>query len=164
LQTLNTRERGIYLKDAPYVNRDRYSFSRLEFIDGGTSVNIREGNWNDYFDHIAGRRGGGPLPTNSLELLTYKRQCALAYLGKRALLHGGVCSKTAPRILTAQIIEDLSEANRAKRHNRYPCIERLLNLLAEIELIQDQCSIQPSVFSLVQPVEARDESLSSPGV
>jgi hypothetical protein len=124
-------------------------------------VSNREGDWDYYLDQIAGRRGKASLPEDPLELLTYKRQCALAYLGKRAQISGGVCSKTTPRILTPQMISELGDANRAKRYNRYPWIERLLNLLAEIELIQDQSNTQANVFSLVQSAEAIDESSSA---
>lgn len=124
-------------------------------------VSTREGDWNYYLDQITGRRGKTSLPEDSLELLRYKRQCALAYLGKRAQLYGGVCSKTTPRILTPQMISELCDANRTKRYNRYPWIERLLNLMAEIELIQDQSNSQPNVFSLVQSIGTIDESSSA---
>lgn len=123
-------------------------------------ISNREGDWNSYLDQIAGRRGKTGLPEDPLDLLTYKRQCALAYMGKRAQFHGGVCSKTTPRILTPQMISELGDANRTKRYNRYPWIERLLNLMAEIELIQDQTNNQ-NVFSLVQSIEAIGESPSA---
>ena len=123
-------------------------------------VSNREGDWNAYLGQIAGRRGKTSLPEDPLELLTYKRQCALAYMGKRAQFHGGVCSKTTPRILTPQMISELGDANRTKRYDRYPWIERLLNLMAEIELIQDQSNSQ-NVFSLVQSIEVIGESSSA---
>lgn len=130
-------------------------------IHPSSFVSNREGDWNNYLDQIAGRRGKTSLPEDPLERLTYKRQCALAYLGKRAQLYGGVCSKKTPRILTPQMISELGDANRAKRYKRYPWIERLLNLMAEIELIQEQCNSQPNVFSLVQSIDAIDESSSA---
>lgn len=109
----------------------------------------REGEWDTYLDKIAGRRDKSSLPLDPVALLTYKRRCALAYLGKRAQLNGGVCSTTTPSVLTPQMISELSQANRLKRYKRYPWIERMLNLMAEIEFIQSQNNTQPKVFSLV---------------
>jgi hypothetical protein len=60
-----------------------------------------------------------------------------------------VCSKNTPRILTPDAIRELGEANRAKRYTRYPWIETLLKLLAEIELIQDANANSFNVISLV---------------
>jgi len=74
----------------------------------------------------------------------------LSYLGRRAQHHGGVCSQTHPRILTAQFIAEMAENNKTQRYLRYPWLEKLLNLLAEIERIQDEISNErTNVISLV---------------
>ena len=113
------------------------------------TANNREGDWNGYLLQIDDRRNGSDLHKSPAELLFHKRQSALAYLGKRAQLYGGVCSKNTPRILTPDAIRELGEANRVKRYTRYPWIETLLKLLAEIELIQDANANSFNVISLV---------------
>jgi hypothetical protein len=124
------------------------------------SVNNREGDWNSYLQQITVQRDANDLPGDTNELVNYKRRCALAYLGRRAQLHGGVYSRIRPRILTAEMITELRESNRAKRYARYPWLEKLLALMAEIELIQDQACAS-NVFSLVSSVETVDQSASS---
>lgn len=124
-------------------------------------INNREGDWNAYLRQINDRRHGTDLAESTAEALIYKRQCALAYLGRRAQLYGGVCSKTTPRILTPKMIAELGESNRAKRYLRYPWIEKLLDLMTEIELTQDQSASSSNVFSLMQSVEGLDESPSA---
>lgn len=81
--------------------------------------------------------------------VAYQRTCALAYLGKRAQLHGGVCSRTQPRVLTSSFITTLEATNRTERFRRYPWLETLLNLLAQIERIQEEVSSCENVISLV---------------
>jgi hypothetical protein len=114
--------------------------------------NNREGDWNNYLHQIAASRDKTSASQDVAKLLAYKRQCALAYLGKRAQLCGGVCGKR-PIVLTPEAIIALGESNRTKRYDRYPWIETLLKLMAEIELIQDQSAGAPKVFSLVQSIE-----------
>ena len=80
--------------------------------------------------------------------LEYKRACALAYLGRRAQMHGGVCSTRHPHIITQQFIVDLETSNRMQRHARYPWLKALMSLLGEIEQIQDQISTS-NVLTLV---------------
>ncbi len=83
------------------------------------------------------------------ELLTLKRACALAYLGKRAQNEGGVYSKTRVRILTPEFVQLMSKSNTAQRFKRYPWLERLLVLLDEIDQVQDQIALKGSkVLSL----------------
>jgi hypothetical protein len=124
------------------------------------SVNNREGDWNSYLHQIA-TRAPENLSDDADDLVDYKRRCALAYLGKRAQLHGGVYSRTRPRILTPEMITKLREGNRAKRYARYPWLEKLLALMSEIERIQDDQACLSNVFSLVPPADvAADESSS----
>jgi hypothetical protein len=112
------------------------------------TIEIREGDWKAYLQstarckddkHLADRYGG---------TIAYKRACALAYLGRRAQLHGGVCSTRHPHIMTPQFIAELEITNRSIRYARYPWLRSLMNLLAEIEQIQDQIS-NANVISLV---------------
>ena len=113
------------------------------------AIEIREGDWKAYQQQCANCYGNKNLGTYYSSLLEFKRACALAYLGRRAQFHGGVCSKTHPSILTPQFIADLEESNKTKRYTRYPWMETLLNLLGEIERIQDQITSSDNVISLV---------------
>ena len=109
---------------------------------------IREGDWQAYQERIAERHH--IRFDDKATLIAYERQCAFAYLGKRAQKHGGVYSKK-PRILAPEVVARLEENNRAKRYARYPWIEKLLKLMAEIERLQEESAGAQNVFSLVQP-------------
>jgi len=111
---------------------------------------IREGDWSAYKQGLLGALHQDRAALESRGgVIAYKRQCALAYLGRRAQLHGGVCSRTQPRILTAAFLAKLEETNRTQRFRRYPWLETLLKLLAEIERIQDEAASSANVISLV---------------
>lgn len=112
---------------------------------------IPEGDWQAYLELTAGKHSGTKNLPDVKVLVEYKRQCAFAYLGKRAQKQGGVCSKK-PRILAPEVIARLEENNRAKRFARYPWMEKLLKLMAEIERLQEENAGAQNVFSLVQPV------------
>lgn len=111
---------------------------------------IREGDWQAYLARIADTHSGTRAYPDTEALIAFKRQCAFDYLGKRAQKQGGVCSKK-PRILSAEVIARLEESNRTNRYARYPWIEKLLKLMAEIERLQEENAGAPNVFSLVQP-------------
>jgi hypothetical protein len=113
------------------------------------SVQNPEGNWNEYLRRSAHCRNAGKRFMDPKGLLADSRDCALAYLGKRAQLHGGVGSKSTPRILTPQMVADLEASNRAKRYSLYPWMETLMKLTAEIERIQDQIANPINVISLL---------------
>lgn len=104
------------------------------------AVEIREGDWKAYLQCLARCKEDKTLLNRYASITEYKRACALAYLGRRAQLHGGVCSTRHPHIMTQQFINDLEATNRTVRHARYPWLRTLMNLLAEIEQIQDQIS------------------------
>ena len=116
-----------------------------------SSVRNLQGNWDEYQYQTQNARCriGSNLLRDSAGLLAHKRKCALAYLGKRAQLHGGVCSKTMPRILTPRMIAELEANNRAKRFSLYPWMETLMNLTAEIERTQDRVANSANVISLL---------------
>src|SRR5713226_4336273 len=92
------------------------------------AIEIREGDWKAYLHHLTNHHDNNDLVSRHGGAIAYKRQCAMAYLGKRAQLHGGVYSRTQPRILTPQYIADLGARNKAQRYQRYPWLETLLNL------------------------------------
>jgi hypothetical protein len=112
------------------------------------AIEIREGDWEAYLRCVGRYRQDKAMAERYASVHDYKRACALAYLGRRAQLHGGVCSTRHPHIMTPQLIADLEMTNRSVRYARYPWLRSLMNLLQEIEQIQDQ--ISPSnVFTLV---------------
>lgn len=112
------------------------------------AVEIREGDWKAYLQCIARCKEDKSIAERYGNVTEYKRACAMAYLGKRAQLHGGVCSTRHPHIMTAQFINDLETSNKTIRYSRYPWLRALMNLLAEIEQIQDQIS-SSNVITLV---------------
>lgn len=112
------------------------------------TIEIREGDWKAYQYCISQYSHDKIIIERYGSVAAYKRACALAYLGKRAQLHGGVCSTRHPHIMTPQFITDLEASNRTIRYSRYPWLRALMNLLEEIEKIQDQIS-STNVITLV---------------
>lgn len=114
------------------------------------AIEIKEGDWHTYQQHVTRPPSDRDVIDYFGSINKYRRMCALAYLGRRAQHHGGVCSKAHPRILTVQFIADMAENNKTQRYIRYPWLEKLLDLMAEIERIQDAISNAPNnVISLV---------------
>jgi hypothetical protein len=118
------------------------------------TIEICEGDWKTYLHHISRDHDNKDFASCYGGAIAYKRQCAMAYLGKRAQIHGGVYSRTQPRTLTPQFIADLEARNKAQRYQRYPWLEKLQNLLAEIERIQDEI-FGSDVISLVSSYHCR---------
>jgi hypothetical protein len=112
------------------------------------AIEIREGDWKAYLQSVGRYKDDKRLADRYGNALEYKRACALAYLGRRAQMHGGVCSTRHPHIITQQFIVDLETSNRMQRHARYPWLKALMSLLGEIEQIQDQISTS-NVLTLV---------------
>lgn len=113
-------------------------------------IGITEGDWVAYKCWIKREEPESSIVFKSYGTETaYLRACALAYLGRRAQLHGGVCSRTQPRVLTSAFITKLEGANRTERFRRYSWLETLLNLLAEIDRIQEEVAFTGNVISLV---------------
>lgn len=113
-------------------------------------IDVTEGDWAAYQRWITLATAEGSSARKSYESeVAYLQACALAYLGRRAQLHGGVCSRTQPRVLTLAFTAKLEAANRTERFRRYPWLETLLNLLAEIERIQEEVTFKRNVISLV---------------
>lgn len=118
--------------------------------DRPDTIAIREGDWKSYLQSLARCRDKSLIERYG-SVNAYKRACAMAYLGKRAQLHGGVCSTRHPHVITPHFIASLEVANRTQRYARYPWLEALMAVLAEIERIQDEISSGANVISLVQP-------------
>ncbi len=107
-----------------------------------------QGDWQGYQQQCARFRGNDEIDPCDGNVIAYQRQCALAYLGKRAQFYGGVGCSKQPRIFTPKLLSELERINKTKRFNRYPWLETLLNLLAKIEQLQDQAG-SGNVISLV---------------
>ena len=129
------------------VPESENSVSSVSVVRSG-AIEIREGDWKAYLQCIARCKEDKSIVERYGSIGEYKRACALAYLGNRAQLHGGVCSTRHPHIMTQQFINDLETSNRTLRYSRYPWLRALMNLLAEIEQIQDQIS-STNVITLV---------------
>ncbi len=114
------------------------------------AIEIREGDWKAYLHCLARAKEDKSILDRYGSITEYKRACALAYLGKRAQLHGGVCSTRHPHIMTLAFVNELEATNKHTRYSRYPWLRALMNLLAEIEQIQDQIS-NGNVITLVPP-------------
>lgn len=113
------------------------------------ALEIREGDWKAYLLCIERcREDKAAIIERFGSVVAYRRACAMAYLGNRAQLHGGVCSTRHPHIMTPQFIADLETNNRTIRYGRYPWLRSLMNLLEEIEKIQDQIT-NTNVITLV---------------
>lgn len=112
------------------------------------NIQISEGDWTAYMLEITNCRREILTRQALDDVISFKRSCALAYLGRRAQKHGGVCSRSQPRIFSAEAIAGLSENNAKTRFQRYPWLEKLLKLMADIETIQDEISVQGNVISL----------------
>ena len=113
-------------------------------------IGITEGDWVAYKRWMAREEPESCIAFKSYETeIAYFRACAFAYLGRRAQLHGGVCSRTQLRVLTSAFIAKLGGANQTERFRRYPWLETLLNLLAEIDRIQEDVAFTGNIISLV---------------
>lgn len=102
------------------------------------------GDWSAYSSRIA---HAGLLPDIDTRLST-RRQCALAYMGKRAQLAGGVYNSTSATVFTDAFTEVLGAENRQRRHRRYPWLAELLAITEALEREQHvNGSVTASVIS-----------------
>ncbi|MBV0881543.1 hypothetical protein KTQ42_19845 [Noviherbaspirillum sp. L7-7A] len=122
----------------------------VENAQSPLQICIAEGDWVAYKRWITKEDVESSIAFKSYKTETaYFRACALAYLGRRAQLHGGVCSRTQPRVLTSAFIASLEGANRSERFRRYPWLETLLSLLAQIDRVHEDVAFTGNVISLV---------------
>lgn len=62
-----------------------------------------------------------------------KRHYALAYLGDRAQLRGGVYRPNKPTVFTEQVVTALGKRNTATRNARYPWLAQMMALIAALD-------------------------------
>ncbi len=91
-----------------------------------------------------------------------KRRFALAYLGQRAQLRGGVYLRSRPSVFTATLIDQLAEENTRARYARYPWLERLMQLLQQLD--QDQYAADSHGGNLIQHARPRQKLQIVPNV
>lgn len=113
-----------------------------------SASDIREGDWEAYQKQSTST-GRSDFVTSNDNLAAYRRQCALAYLGKRAQLNGCAYSKMQVRTFTPRFLFELGDANKNRRFSRYPWLGKLIDLIAEIEREQEQACASGNVFSLM---------------
>lgn len=112
------------------------------------AIDIREGDWKAYLQFSKRQHDKDAMVATYGNLAAYKRACAFAYLGRRAQIHGGVCSTLHPHILTQKFLVSLEAGNRTLRYARYPWLESLVAILADIERMQDELSNASNVIQI----------------
>jgi hypothetical protein len=127
-------------------------------------IAIPEGDWAAFLRATAGCRDEVMTPKARDEMIAYKRACALAYMGRRAQKCGGVCNRLIPRIFSEQAVITLGKSNAEVRYQRYPWLEKLLKLMVDIELIQDEISAQANVISLTGNTSGINRNVIAPQV
>lgn len=65
-----------------------------------------------------------------------KRHYALAYLGERAQLRGGVFRAAKPTVFTEAVVTSLSKRNTTARYARYPWLAQMMALIAALDEAQ----------------------------
>jgi hypothetical protein len=111
-------------------------------------ADIREGDWSAYQRHSMHGRSNDFINSDD-KLTAYRRQCALAYLGKRAQFHGGAYSEMRARTFTPRFLFELGDINRKQRFSRYPWLGKLADLIVEIEREQERVNLSGNVISLI---------------
>jgi hypothetical protein len=112
-----------------------------------------EGDWQAYVSACSTIDAAVTAMTPMRVVLSSKRACALAYLGRRAQNQGAVYSKRGSRIFTPSFISTMEAVNRTQRFKRYPWLERLLALVAEIEEVQNEISLQGNILPFSRPTK-----------
>ena len=130
------------------LERPDSTFLEQKFFSSMAQTQNVQGDWQGYQQQCARFRNNDEIDPCYGDIIAYQRQCALAYLGKRAQFYGGVGCSKHPRIFTLKLVSELERLNNAKRFSRYPWLETLLNLLAKIEQLQDEAG-SGNVISLV---------------
>ncbi|HEY8024468.1 MAG TPA: hypothetical protein VIF60_07885 [Burkholderiaceae bacterium] len=113
-----------------------------------SASDIREGDWEAY-QRQSKNSGRSDFVTSNDNLAAYRRQCALAYLGKRAQVNGCAYSKMQVRTFTPRFLFELGDVNKNRRFSRYPWLGKLIDLIAEIEREQEQACASGNVVSLM---------------
>jgi hypothetical protein len=118
-----------------------------QHIPKSSASEIREGDWSAY-QRQSRQYGRTDFVTSHDNLTAYRRQCALAYLGRRAQLNGGAYNKMQSRTFTPRFLCELGDINKIRRFGRYPWLGKLIDLIAEIEREQEQSCASGNVISL----------------
>ena len=94
-----------------------------------TTYDQISGDWHAYKKRIE----ESAATDDAMSRLTMRRECALAYLGSRAQLVGGVYNSAAPTVFTAQAIQELCTKNRERRDAKYPWLAELLAIMEALQ-------------------------------
>ncbi|MBC7513920.1 MAG: hypothetical protein H7234_05725 [Herminiimonas sp.] len=78
------------------------------------------------------------------ESIRLKQHLCLAYLGSRAQTVGGVYMRARPSVFTPAYVERLAAENASRRFARYPWLERLIELLQQLDHDQYADPSQPA--------------------
>ncbi len=97
---------------------------------------------------------GNPIIETSESMVLKQRFC-LAYLGNRAQALGGVYMRARPSVFTPAYVERLAAENAKKRFARYPWLERLIDLLQQLDHDQYVDPSQPASPAVNQQLQQR---------
>lgn len=89
------------------------------------------------------------------ESIKLKQRVCLAYLGSRAQAAGGVFMRARPSVFTPAYVERLAAGNAGRRFARYPWLERLTELLQQIDQDQYADSSQPACVVVNEQLHQR---------
>ena len=95
---------------------------------------VRAGDWSAYRRNCAVAANVATLSAE--QVIDARRAHALAYLGQRAQLHGGVFRASRPSVFTEAVVAALAKRNAAVRFTRYPWLAELLALVAALDNAQ----------------------------
>ena len=106
------------------------------------------GDWH-MFQHRCAFVDASPIISVS-DAIALKRRFGLAYLGGRAQACGGVYMRARPSVFTPPFVEKLASANAVARFARYPWLERLIDLLQQLDQDQYRSDSQSGNVSVSQ--------------
>ncbi len=112
------------------------------------------GDWAAYRRRCAFLEVVPALPTEAA--IGARRAYALAYLGERAQLHGGVFRASRPTVFTEAAVAGMAKRNAAARFGRYPWLAEMLALMAALDTAQHGVmSREGNVFSFPDGFNSR---------
>lgn len=89
------------------------------------------------------------------ESIKLKQRLCLAYLGTRAQAVGGVYMRARPSVFTPAYVARLAGENASRRFARYPWLERLIELLQQLDHDQYVDSSRSACVVLDEPLHQR---------
>lgn len=99
----------------------------IEAIDEAPAA----GDWSAYRRRSAFLDATPVLPLQ--QMIDAKRHYALAYLGERAQLRGGVFRASKPTVFTETMVAALAKRNTSARFARYPWLAQMLALINALD-------------------------------